>query len=120
MRPKTSLRSLARLLSSLLVLLGASLASPGAAQQTASSPDARGEAIARQLFERNLGYGDVSAELELVLRSERGEESRRALRLRMLERREEDRGDLSLLLFDSPADVRGTALLSHAGVLQGD
>lgn len=99
---------------SLILVCTASIAS---AQDTG---DARGRAIADELSRRNAGFGDLSAELELLMRDDRGRETRRGLRLRVLERPEADHGDLSLLVFDDPADVRGTALLSRAGVSSPD
>ncbi len=93
---------------------------PAASEAPRQTPEARGQAIADAIARRAGGYRDMSARLELVIGNDGREEARRALRLRLLERPEADRGDLSLLIFDSPADVAGTALLSHAGVLQSD
>jgi outer membrane lipoprotein-sorting protein len=77
--------------------------------------DPRGEEIARDLAAKSAGYGDSTAAIEMVMRDAGGRETRRSMRLQVLERPGTDQGDLSLVVFDSPNDVRGTALLSHAG-----
>jgi hypothetical protein len=43
-----------------------------------------------------------------------GGKARRGFRLKVLERASADEGDRSLITFDNPADVKGTAVLSHA------
>ena len=48
----------------------------------------------------------------MVLRDRRGRESRRQIRVQVLE--VPDDGDKSLFVFDDPRDVRGTAFLVHA------
>jgi hypothetical protein len=54
----------------------------------------------------------------MVLRNAHGQESTRRLRTRTLET--EDDGDKTLIVFDEPRDVRGTAFLSHTHALQPD
>ena len=49
-----------------------------------------------------------------------GQESTRKLRITTLEVQDEDVGDKSLVIFDSPRDIDGTALLSHAKILEPD
>ncbi|MEQ9495515.1 MAG: outer membrane lipoprotein-sorting protein [Deltaproteobacteria bacterium] len=80
----------------------------------------RGEEIAKKVAAANLGYGDMTAHLEMILEDAEGQSSRRVMRVKSLERRAADQGDLSLVVFESPRDVKGMALLSHAGVLDGD
>ena len=84
------------------------------------SARARGTQIGVELLHRYGGYGDMSASLEMILRDGDGHESRRRMRIRALEQEASDVGDYSLIVFDSPGDVRGTALLSHAGVEDPD
>jgi outer membrane lipoprotein-sorting protein len=81
---------------------------PAAAQ----SPEERGLAIAREVEARDNGFGDFSADMEMILRNRHGQESRRQLRIRTLE--VEGDGDKSLTIFDSPGDVKGTALLTYS------
>ncbi len=71
----------------------------------------RGLEIAREADRRDTGFVDFQVELEMVLRNARGRESRRSMRLMTLE--VEDDGDKSLTIFDTPPDVRRTALLTH-------
>lgn len=75
----------------------------------------RGAAIARELATRNAGYGDLTGEVEMVLVDAGGSEAKRAFTLKLLEGKSPEDGDRSLIVFSSPADVKGTAVLSHSG-----
>ena len=66
------------------------------------------------------GFGDSEVVLEMVLRNAAGKESRRALNITTLEIADESVGDKSLVVFDNPNDIKGTALLSHANILDPD
>ncbi len=90
----------------LLMLLP--LVTPAAAQ----TPEERGLEIAVEADRRDTGFGDSTAELRMILRNRHGEESERSLRSKILE--QEDDGDKSLAIFDEPADVAGTALLTFS------
>jgi len=78
----------------------------------------RGLAIAVEADRRDRGFADSTAELRMILRSRGGDERSRELRSRALER--PDQGDRSLVVFDSPPDVRGTALLTYANRVGDD
>ena len=82
------------------------------------SPAAAGEAIFREADRRDSGYQDLKVDLEMILRTSSGNESRRHLRIRQLE--VEDDGDRLLVVFDTPKSVRGTALLSYAHKIEPD
>ena len=58
--------------------------------------------------------------LEMVLRNAAGRESTRIAGITTLEIADESVGDKSLVVFDSPNDIKGTALLSHAQILDPD
>lgn len=88
---------------------------PGAV--LAESAEEHGLAIARQADVRDDGFADFSADMEMVLRNRHGQESRRRIRVRTLEVAGD--GDKSLTIFDSPLDVKGTALLTFTHK-QGD
>jgi Outer membrane lipoprotein-sorting protein len=75
-----------------------------------NTPEERGLAIAMEADRRDTGFGDYVVGLSMHLRNRHGEESSRQLRFRTLE--VESDGDKSLVIFDQPGDVRGTALLS--------
>lgn len=79
---------------------------------------AEGLRIAKERKLRNSGWEDTVASTTMVLRDTRGKESERALRVFTLERVEE--GDKSLTIFDSPADVKGSAFLSFSNTLTPD
>ncbi|MCP5175494.1 MAG: outer membrane lipoprotein-sorting protein [Moraxellaceae bacterium] len=57
------------------------------------------------------GYGDSSAKLKMTLISANNSTASRELRVKSLDLGKD--GDRSLLIFDTPRDVAGTALLSH-------
>lgn len=80
----------------------------------------KGEAIAREADRRDLGYGDTRALLVMVLEDRRGEKRERRLRISTLEVANENEGDKSLVVFDEPRDIKGTALLSYAHILEPD
>lgn len=72
---------------------------------------AKGLAIARAAEARDAGYGDVEMVMTMTLRNKAGDEALRSLRSRA---RELDNGtEQSLIVFDAPRDVAGTALLTH-------
>ena len=76
------------------------------------NPDAKGLEIAAEAERRDSGFGDFTAELLMVLKNRHGEESTRYMRNKVLEM--EDDSDKSLLIFDRPNDIKGTALLTYS------
>jgi outer membrane lipoprotein-sorting protein len=90
----------------------------GAAEAVSADPVERGTAIAREAERRDSGFGDSEETLTMVLRDNKGRERSRTLRLRTLE--QADDGDWSLTIFDEPADVKGTALLTYSHGLEAD
>ena len=80
----------------------------------------RGFDIAARSDRTDLGFGDSEVELQMVLRNAAGQESTRSLRIATLEKPDETVGDKSLVVFDTPRDIEGTALLSHAKILDPD
>lgn len=75
----------------------------------ADEAEQKGLAIAREADRRDQGFGDFSARLTMTLHDRQGRESVRSLRNRTLEQPED--GDKTLVIFDEPSDVKGTALL---------
>lgn len=105
------------------VAMAFALAAPLAAPIPAAADEEsaqRGFDIAARSDRSDNGFGDSTAEARMVLRDEAGGESERLLSFRTLERENEDVGDKSLIVFRSPRDVEGTALLSHAQILTND
>ena len=78
----------------------------------AQTPEEKGLEIAREADRRGQGFGDSQASMRMVLVSKRGDTSERELRVKTLEGKTPEEGDKSLTIFDTPADVRGTALLT--------
>ncbi|MBU1138502.1 MAG: outer membrane lipoprotein-sorting protein [Proteobacteria bacterium] len=77
----------------------------------AQSPAEKGLDIAIEADRRGSGFGDLTADMEMVLRNQEGSENRRRIRIRIMETVAD--GDKGLTIFDSPGDVRGTALLTY-------
>lgn len=104
-------RAARRLRTPLLVL--AVLLAPGALAGAAPvDPVAatRGLQIAQEADRRDQGFKDSTVTLRMTLRNRQGASSVRELRIRT--REVPGDGDKSLITFDTPADVKGTALLS--------
>ena len=76
----------------------------------ADTPEEKGLAIFREADRRDTGFADFTATMLMVLRNRHGQESRRNMRIRTLEVPED--GDKSLVIFDTPRDVTGTAFLT--------
>jgi len=76
----------------------------------AQSPEAKGLAIALEADKRDTGFGDFTADLQMILMNKHGQKSERKIRIRTLE--VEADGDKSLTIFDTPRDVKGTAFLN--------
>jgi outer membrane lipoprotein-sorting protein len=92
------------------------LVSPAGAQDSA----ARGLAIARESENRDLGWGDSRVALTMILQDRKGNTRQRKLRILALEVPGESGGDKSIAIFDTPADLKGTILLTHAGLKDDD
>lgn len=78
----------------------------------------KGLAIAVEAEQRDSGYVDSESTIRMILRDKRGRERVRTLRIKSMER--ENDGDWSLTIFDEPADVEGTALLTYSHGLEPD
>ncbi len=71
----------------------------------------KGYNIALEADVRDTGFGDSTSDLKMILRNRHGQESNRELRNKTLE--VDGDGDKSLVIFDKPRDVQGTAFLNH-------
>lgn len=87
---------------------------PAAAQDPGPGADAaeRGRAIAEEADRRDRGFGDSRARMEMILVDRRGDEARRELEMMVLELPEGE--ERSIIHFESPRDIRGTALLTYS------
>ncbi|MYE02798.1 MAG: outer membrane lipoprotein-sorting protein [Alphaproteobacteria bacterium] len=100
----------------LVAVLPACLGLPPAAH--AATPEEIGLQIARDARDRDEGFGNFTASQTMVLRNKQGKESRRQLRVKVLE--VADDGNKTLFVFDEPRDVKGTAFLVHAHKQEAD
>lgn len=94
---------------SVFLVLGLSLvAGPAVADEAAG----KGLAIAVEANRRDQGFGDSQSTLQMILRNKHGDQTTRQMRSRALEVPGD--GDKSLIIFNDPADVKGTAFLSFS------
>jgi len=84
----------------------------------AESAEEKGLAIATEADRRDSGWGDMQARLKMILRNRHGQESIRELRSKNLEMQGD--GDKTLIIFDRPRDVKGTAFLSYTHATRPD
>jgi len=78
----------------------------------------RGLEIAKAMKEADRGFGDFTADMEMILIDSGGKQAVRRVRVKDLE--VSDDGDKSLAIFDAPADVKGTVFLSHTHITKPD
>lgn len=97
---------------------------PGFADDPAAkgeTPEAhKGYEIAARSDRTDFGFSDNTVDATMVLRNAAGQSTERSLSFSTLEKVDETVGDKSLVIFNSPRDVEGTALLSHANILDPD
>ena len=84
----------------------------------AETPEEKGLAIAVEADRRDTGWADQTADMKMVLRNKQGDESTRIMTITTLEVQGD--GDKSLLVFESPKDIKGTAFLSYTHSLKPD
>jgi outer membrane lipoprotein-sorting protein len=78
----------------------------------AETAEERGLAIAIEVDRRDTGFDNFEASMEMKLRNKHGEESNRHMRTKALE--VEGDGDKTLIIFNRPRDVKGTAMLTFS------
>jgi outer membrane lipoprotein-sorting protein len=100
----------------LSALLAISLLS--ASHVLAQSAEQQGLAIAKERKIRDTGWGDSTAEMDMILRNAQGQGSVRKMRTRSLE--VETDGDKGLTIFDQPRDISGTAFLNFSHAVKPD
>jgi outer membrane lipoprotein-sorting protein len=102
------------------LLLATLLPALALADSMEETPEEKGMEIALEADERDLGFESWRAELKMILGNRQGESSRRELRMQGLEKTDPGDGDKSMVVFDEPRDVKGTALLTYTHVLKSD
>ena len=76
----------------------------------AQSAEERGLEIAKAAEKADLGFNSSTVDLKMTLKNKNGQTSKRDLTTKTLELTED--GDKSLIVFNSPKDVKGTATLT--------
>ncbi len=84
----------------------------------AESAEEKGRSIAVETERRDLGFVDVTADMNMILKNKQGEESQRTIRILTLEVKGD--GDKSLMIFDAPVDVQGTTMLTFSHKVDDD
>jgi outer membrane lipoprotein-sorting protein len=84
----------------------------------AQTAEERGLAIAREAERRSSGYADYTARLTMVLRTRDGRERLREMRVSGLAMNGD--GDRTLIVFENPRDLEGTALLTFSHPEESD
>lgn len=87
-------------------------------QTFAQTSAEKGLAIATKAAEQDKGFGDYTADMKMILISRHGDKITRKMRGSFLEVKND--GDKSLLIFDNPRDVKGTAMLTHSHRTKAD
>ncbi len=80
----------------------------------------KGYDIAARSDRTDSGFGDSKVDFIMTLRNAAGQTTTREVTITTLEKPDESVGDMSLVVFNTPKDVKGTALLSHAKILEPD
>jgi len=89
-----------------------------ASTSIAQTPEARGLEIAKAVQAQDDGFIDSESTMTMTLINRSGKKSIRRMRSRVLEVTGD--GDKSMSIFDEPADVKGTASLTHSHATDAD
>ncbi|MEM6547127.1 MAG: outer membrane lipoprotein-sorting protein [Pseudomonadota bacterium] len=117
-KERMSVQRIAATATALVAVLAIAWAAPGSAR--AETAAEKGLAIAERADQEDLGYGDYEVDGEMVLRDASGKESRRVFENFVMERPDRALGDLGIIVFSRPRDIRGTGLLTHANIEPSD
>lgn len=96
----------------ILTVCSALILSLTANNSLAITPEEQGLEISKEAKKRDLGWGDSTADMSMLLRNKQGQESSREIKIKSLEVLAD--GDKSLTIFNKPRDVKGTAFLSFS------
>ncbi len=84
----------------------------------AETDEERGLEISKEADRRNNGFDDFRADMEMILKNRKGDQSTRQIRIMTLEVKGD--GDKGLSIFDEPGDVKGTAMLTYSHKVDPD
>lgn len=76
----------------------------------AQTPEEKGLSIAVEADKRDFGFRDYTVNLKMILKNRHGDKSIRLIRNKTLEMKND--GEKTLVIFDNPRDVKGTAFLN--------
>ena len=88
------------------------------AQVVAQTPEQKGLEVAQAADKADLGFVSTTVELTMTLKNKHGQESTRLLSNQILEVQND--GDKSLIVFNSPKDVKGTSTLTYSHKTESD
>ncbi len=97
----------------LIAVAAAAVFAPAARAETAEE---KGLRIAILSDEADLGWGAYTVDGEMILRDAAGNESLRVFENFVMERPDRNLGDLGIIVFERPRDIRGTGLLTHSNI----
>ena len=84
----------------------------------AQTPEEQGLQIAKAAEQADLGFNSSTVNLKMTLKNKNGQTSERSLTTKTLELHED--GDKSLIVFNSPKDVKGTSTLTFTHKVGSD
>lgn len=84
----------------------------------AGPAEEKGLAIAIEIERNDKGWKDTVADMKMILRNRQGSESARTIKVKTLEMNKD--GDKSLIVFNTPRDIKGTAFLTFSHVIVAD
>ena len=99
-----------------IIFIISALLTPLASQ--AETAEEKGLAIAMEYDKRDTGFLDLTAKMTMTLRNRQGDETTRFIKFKTLEVPGD--GDKSMSIFNTPADIKGTAMLTYSHKLDPD
>jgi hypothetical protein len=93
---------------------------PNNAHAQDQSSRVKGYEISKRSDQSDLGFTNSVAKVTMVLKNANGGEASRVMDVKTLEVPDDAVGDKSIVIFRQPADVSGTAFLSHAKIIDPD
>ncbi|MBY8975458.1 outer membrane lipoprotein-sorting protein [Rhodobacteraceae bacterium NNCM2] len=112
-RRRTSMKTAA---AASILLVAAVLLLGKTSEASAVGASQKGLEITQEADRRDTGFGSYAVMGEMILRDRQGRESHREFRSMVRERPDQNIGDLSVIIFERPRDIKGTSLLTHANV----
>ena len=82
----------------------------------AQSNEEKGLSIVQKSIDLDKGFVDVSSEGVMILKDKSGNESERKFKSLTFEELDENLGNKGIIVFTTPRDIRGTALLTHDNI----